>query len=147
MLFRSLRICALILWQNYRIWNRLCRIRILVLIHRGPLVPWRLVIALVISWRVSVILLVILVIPLITWVTPLEIGITILSLTLVLVKANTVVFLVGSVNLFMIRAHFRGCAVFRLGSCAYSVRVFLMVNDGVQYPFVQILFHPGQSMV
>lgn len=86
-----------------------------ILIHRRSLTPWQLVITLIASRRVSVIMivpLIILVVPLIIRVTTLEIGIAILPLVLVMVKVDTVTVLVRWLDLFLIRAHFRGCAVF-----------------------------------
>lgn len=76
-----LRIRVLVLRRSYRVRDRLYGIRILVLIHWRSLVPWWLVITLIVSRRVSVVLivpLIVLIIPLTIRVTTLEIGIAIL---------------------------------------------------------------------
>ena len=109
----GLRIRVLVLRRGYRVRDRLHGIRILVLIHWRPLVSWWLVITLIISRRVSVVLivpLIVLIIPLIIRVTTLKIGIAILPWVLVLVKADTGTLLVWSVDLFLIQADFRGRA-------------------------------------
>ena len=77
----GLRIRVRVLRRSYRVRDWLYGIRILVLIHWRPLVSWWLVITLIISRRVSVVLivpLIVLIISLIIRVTTLEVGIAIL---------------------------------------------------------------------